>query len=130
MITRYEEKTDELFICINSDTKPVYLEHFFTEEERATELTRKATIEKLMGELKVKEDEYVEPEQALLKVEEARAFQLDSKKITDAKTAFMSKRLADKAETIIEEKIEMNVAGNVDLAPKQDDVKQQIPVKK
>ena len=126
MITRYEEKTDSLFICINSDTKPVYLEHFFTEEERATESTRKVTIEKLMGELKVKEDEYVEPEQALLKVEEARAFQLDSKKITDAKAAFMSKRLADKVETIIEEKIEMNVAGNVALAPKQDDVKQQI----
>jgi nicotinamide mononucleotide adenylyltransferase len=79
MITRYEEKTDSLFICINSDTKPVYLEHFFTEEERATELTRKATIEKLMGELKVKEDEYVEPEQAVSKVEEARAFLLTNK---------------------------------------------------
>ena len=102
MITRYEEKTDELFICINSDTTPVYLEHFFTEEERATELTRKATIERLMGELKVKEDEYVEPEQAVLKVEEARAFQLDSKKITDANAAFMSKRLADKVEVIAE----------------------------
>ena len=102
MITRYEEKTNELFICINSDTKPVYLEHFFTEEERATELTRKATIEKLMGELKVKEDEYVEPEQAISKLEEARAFQLDSKKITDAKTAFIAKRLADKVEVIAE----------------------------
>ena len=102
MITRYEEKTNSLFICINSDTKPVYLEHFFTEEERATELTRKATIEKLMGELKVKEDEYVEPEQAVSKVEEARAFQLDSKKITEAKTAFIAERLADKVEVIAE----------------------------
>ena len=102
MITRYEEKSNSLFICINSDTKPVYLEHFFTEEERATELTRKATIEKLMGELKVKEDEYVEPEQAVLKVEEARAFQLDSKKITDAKAEFITERLADKVEVIAE----------------------------
>ena len=106
MITRYEEKSDSLFICINSDTKPVYLEHFFTEEERATELTRKATIEKLMGELKVKEDEYVEPEQAVSKVEEARAFQLDSKKITDAKAAFIAKRLADKVEVIAEPVVE------------------------
>ena len=106
MITRYEEKSDSLFICINSDTKPVYLEHFFTEEERATELTRKATIEKLMGELKVKEDEYVEPEQAVSKVEEARAFQLDSKKIADAKTAFIAKRLADKVEPIKEPVVE------------------------
>ena len=102
MITRYEEKTDELFICINSDTKPVYLEHFFTEEERATELTRKATIEKLMGELKVKEDEYVAPEQAISKLEEARAFQLDSKKIADAKAEFITDREADKVEVIAE----------------------------
>jgi len=102
MITRYEEKTDELFICINSDTKPVYLEHFFTEEERATESTRKATIERLMGELKVKEDEYVAPEQAISKLEDAKAIKLDSKKITDAKTAFIAKRLADKVEPIKE----------------------------
>ena len=102
MITRYEEKTDSLFICINSDTKPVYLEHYFTEEERATELTRKATIERLMGELKVKEDEYVEPEQAISKLEEARAFQLDSKKIADAKAEFITERLADKVEPIKE----------------------------
>ena len=102
MITRYEEKTDELFICINSDTKPVYLEHFFTEEERATESTRKATIERLMGELKVKEDEYVAPEQAISKLEDAKAIKLDSKKITDAKTAFIAKRLADKVEVIAE----------------------------
>jgi len=102
MITRYEEKSNSLFICINSDTKPVYLEHFFTEEERATESTRKATIEKLMGELKVKEDEYVEPEQAVSKVEEARAFQLDSKKIADAKAEFITERLADKVEPIKE----------------------------
>ena len=102
MITRYEEKSNSLFICINSDTTPVYLEHFFTEEERATELTRKATIEKLMGELKVKEDEYVEPEQAVSKVEEARAFQLDSKKIADAKAEFITDREADKVEVIAE----------------------------
>ena len=102
-ITRYEETSTSLFICINSLIKPVYLEHFFDESERATELTRKATIEKLAGHLKVMEDEYVVPEQAVSKVEEAQAFTLSAKKVTDAKAEFIAERLEDakpKAEPI------------------------------
>lgn len=33
-ITRYEQKSDALFVCINSLTKPVYIEHFLTADER------------------------------------------------------------------------------------------------
>ena len=93
-ISRYEETSTSLFICINSLTKPVYLEHFFTEEEKATELTRKETIEKLAGHLKVMEDEYVAPEQAVSKVAEAQAFTLIAKNITDAKAEFIADREA------------------------------------
>ena len=102
-ITRYEETSTSLFICINSLTKPVYLEHFFTEEERATELTRKETIEKLAGHLKVMEDEYVAPEQAVSKVEEAQVFTLSAKNITDAKADFIAEREAKEEVLPIEE---------------------------
>jgi len=30
-ISRYEQKSDQLFICINSTVAPVYVEHFFSE---------------------------------------------------------------------------------------------------
>jgi len=95
-ISRYEEKSDSLFICINHTEKPIYLEHFFTEEERATEESRKETIEKLVAELEVKADEYVEPEQYVSKVEEAKAFTLSSKKISDVKIAYLTKRELEK----------------------------------
>lgn len=98
IISRYEEKSNELFICLNSETKPVYSEHFFDVSERETEETRKATIERLAGELQVKEDEYVEPEQAVSKVEEARAFKLDTVKIQEAKDKFIADRLNNQYE--------------------------------
>ena len=105
MITRYEEKTDSLFICINSDVKPVYIEHFFTEEERATDKSRKETIERLMAELEIKEEDYIKPEKAVLKVEEARAYVLDNKNIATAKTSILTEKL----EVINEAEIEENI---------------------
>ena len=104
-ISRYEETSTSLFICINSLTKPVYLEHFFTEEEKATELTRKETIEKLAGHLKVMEDEYVAPEQAVSKVAEAKEFTLSAKNITDAKADFIAEKEAREEVLPIEKEV-------------------------
>ena len=99
-ISRYEEKSDSLFICINSNTKPVYIEHFFTEEERATPESRKETIERLVAELEIKADEYVEPEKAVSKVEEAKAIVLDTVKIKEKKDEIKAERLEPKEEVI------------------------------
>jgi len=92
-ITRYEEKSDALFICINHTEKPVYIEHFFSEDERKDEASRIACIEKLVAELEIKADEYVEPEKFVSKVEEARALKLDTKKIASAKSAILAEKL-------------------------------------
>jgi len=89
-ITRYEEKSDALFICINHTEKPVYIEHFFSEEERKDEASRIARIEKLVAELEIMADEYVEPEKWVSKVSEAQAFNLDTKKIADYKAEIIS----------------------------------------
>jgi len=88
-ITRYEEKSDALFICINHTEKPVYIEHFFTEDERKDEASRIACIEKLVAELEIKADEYVEPEPFVSKVTEAQALKLDPKKIADRKSELL-----------------------------------------
>ena len=88
-ITRYEEKSDQLFICINHTEKPVYIEHFFTESERKDDKSKIATIEKLVAELEIKADEYVEPEAWISKVEEAKALKLDSGKIATAKASLL-----------------------------------------
>jgi len=96
-ITRYEEKSDALFICINHTEKPVYIEHFFLEEERKDEASRIATIEKLVAELEIKADEYVEPEPYVSKVEEARTLELDAKKISDWKETLLLEK-QEKAE--------------------------------
>jgi len=92
-INRYEEKSDQLFICISHTEKPVYIEHFFDESERKDEASRIAAIEKLAAELEIKADEYVEPEAWVSKVEEAKAFVLDSKKIAAAKSAILAEKL-------------------------------------
>ncbi len=46
-ITRFEENGEQLFICLNSTNNPVYLEHFFTSEEK---LDRAGTIERLVAQ--------------------------------------------------------------------------------
>jgi hypothetical protein len=99
-ISRYEEKSDQLFICISHTEKPVYIEHFFTAEEMKDEASRIATIEKLVAELEIKADEYVEPEPFVSKVEEAQAFVLDSKKIADVKSAILAAKLLETPEGV------------------------------
>ena len=88
-ISRYEEKSDSLFICINHTEKPVYVEHFFTESERKDEKSKIATIEKLVADLEIKADEYVEPEKFVSKIEEAKAFKLSTEKIATAKAELL-----------------------------------------
>ena len=88
-ISRYEEKSDQLFICINHTEKPVYIEHFFTESERKDEKSRIATIEKLVADLEIKADEYVEPEKFVSKIEEAKAFKLSTENIATAKAELL-----------------------------------------
>lgn len=72
-ITRFEEKSDALFICIQHNEKPVYIEHFFDEDERSTPETRATTIERLIAELSLMADEYKYPEPFISKVQEANA---------------------------------------------------------
>jgi len=92
-ISRFEEQGDSLFICLNHTEKPVYKEHFFTEEEK---LDQKGTIEKLVAELQVMADEYVAPLPRINKIEEAKAIALDAKKVATAKLAFLAKRELEK----------------------------------
>jgi hypothetical protein len=92
-ISRFEECGEQLFICINHTEKPVHKEHFFTEEEK---LDQKGTIEKLVAELQVMADEYVAPLPRVSKLEEAKAFELDSKNIATAKTEYLAKRELEK----------------------------------
>lgn len=92
-ISRFEEQGDSLFICINSLDKPVYLEHFFTEDEKKDQ---KGTIEKLVAELEIMNDEYVAPKPMISKLEEVKAIALDGFKITSAKVDFLAKREAEK----------------------------------
>lgn len=91
-ITRYEEKSDALFICINHTEKPVYIEHFFTEEERLDDASRKATIEKLVAELEIKADEYIEPEKFINKTSAIKNIKLDRDKIKKIKAEILLKR--------------------------------------
>lgn len=100
-ISRFEEHGDSLFICINSLDKPVYLEHFFTEDEKKDQ---KGTIEKLVAELEVRNDEYVAPKPMISKLEEAKAIALDGLKIASAKVDFLAKREAEKTEPVEEHK--------------------------
>lgn len=77
-ISRYEQKSDQLFICINSTVAPVYVEHFFTEGQRSCADSIKITIEKLVAELEIKADKYIVPEPLISKVDEAKAIKLSS----------------------------------------------------
>jgi hypothetical protein len=79
----------------------VYLEHFFTEDEKKDQ---KGTIEKLVAELEVMNDEYVAPKPRISKLEEAKAIALDGFKIAAAKVDFLAKREAEKTEPAEDQK--------------------------
>lgn len=75
-IVRYEEKGDSLFIAIQSKLNPVYLEHFFTPDEK---LDIPGAISDLVAQLSVMDDEYVAPTPTVSKLSD-----LDNLVIDDA----------------------------------------------
>jgi len=83
-ITRFEEQGDSLFICINSENNPVYLEHFFTEEEKAD---KEGTIEKLIAELEIRDEAYVAPLPRVSKLEDVDKMTFSKSNIETAKAA-------------------------------------------
>lgn len=89
-ITRYEEQGDSLFICIVSENNPVYIEHFFTPEEK---LNIEKTIAKLVAELEIKDDEYVAPLPVVSKIEEAKTLQIKKVDITSEKAKILAEKL-------------------------------------
>lgn len=95
-ITRYEQKSDALFVCINHTKKPVYIEHFFTAEERKDTIAITQTIERLVAELFIKADEYVEPEKFVSQLDKAKLFinKSDTARIAQYKRDILLKRQA------------------------------------
>jgi len=91
-ISRYEEKSDQLFICINHTEKPVYVEHFFSPDERKDEKSKIATIEKLVAELEIKADEYVEPEAWVDKRDSIKDLKISVEKVATQKALILSSR--------------------------------------
>lgn len=90
-ISRYEETPTSLFICINSDKS--YVEHVFTSAEMATASARKATIEKLVAELELKDEAFVAPLTVTYKEKAANLLVLDTANIRVQKAKL---RLAQK----------------------------------
>jgi len=89
-ISRFEEQGESLFICINSDNNPVYLEHFFTPDEK---LDIPGTIEKLVAELELMDEAYVAPLPRINKIEEAKAITISKAKVAEAKAEIVAERL-------------------------------------
>ncbi len=95
-ITRYEQKSDALFICINHKVKPVYIEHFFTEAERKDSISILHTIEGLVAELLIKADNYVDPEKFVNRINKAERMKTDSARIFQRKAALLARALVVK----------------------------------
>jgi len=101
-ISRYEQKGDQLFICLNSGNNPVYLEHFFSETEK---LDVEGTIAKLVAELELVDEAYVESTPTVSKMDEIKDLVIDTKKIESEKQTIVSAKLEAIEAPIIEEAI-------------------------
>lgn len=88
-ITRFEQTGDQLFICITSKNNPVYIEHFFTEEEK---LDEKGTIERLIAELELKDEEYVEPAPVVSRIDECCDMKFSEKNIATKKLEIIAEK--------------------------------------
>lgn len=97
-ITRYEVKSDALFVCLNSTRAPVYIEKFLTIEERKDSITIKAAIEQLIAELQVKELDYIAPEQFVSKPKTATRIEgkTDSVRVKNIRNKILVRRQAVK----------------------------------
>jgi len=99
-ISRYEQNGEQLFICLNSTNNPVYLEHFFTEDEK---LDIEGTITRLVAELEIKDAKYVAPLPTIDKLEEAKDLEIQETDITTAKNLILAEKARLEAEKIQEE---------------------------
>jgi len=93
-ITRYEVKSDALFVCLNSTKAPVYIEKFLTVEERKDSISIKAAIEQLVAELQVKEYDYVKPEEYVSKPDKAKRIEgkTDSVRVKNIRNKILVRR--------------------------------------
>jgi hypothetical protein len=100
-ITRYEQKSDALFICINHKTKPVYVEKFLSADERKDTASIVQAIEFMVADLMIKADAYKEPEKFVSKPEKAKRFEAktDTVRVNAKKAAILAKALAVKDST-------------------------------
>ena len=89
-ISRYEESYSSLFIRIESTVHPVYIEHFYTDDERKDEDSRTKTLERLAAELDVISDAYVKPEEIFTKVNEAKALKVTRENIDNEKVKILA----------------------------------------
>lgn len=84
-VSRFEETATSVFVCLNSTKTPAYIEHFFTSAEMATAKDRKATMERLVAELELKDETYIEPLKVVYKEREANLQILDTVNIRKEK---------------------------------------------
>lgn len=90
-ITRFEENGEQLFICLNSTNNPVYLEHFFTSEEK---LDRAGTIERLVAQLELLDEQYVASLPTLSKIEELEELEINPANILNCKNKIIAEKEA------------------------------------
>lgn len=93
-ISRFEQEGNTLFICINHKEKPVYLEHFFSDEEKVDEATIKDTIENLIAQLGIMADDYAAPPPRVDRKEELSNFTVSKGKIATLKAKIIAEKLA------------------------------------
>ena len=89
-ITRFEETATSLFVCLNSEKTPCIVEHFFTPTERTDDKTIKATLERLVAELQIKDDAYRSANVIYSKESYARKIVLDTVNIRKEKRSILS----------------------------------------
>jgi hypothetical protein len=88
IISRFEEIDGNLFIAIKHKTKPLIVEHFFTEEEK---LDINDTITKLVAQLEVMEEEYQE-KLVVSKINELSSIRIDERKKERYKEEYKDKK--------------------------------------
>ena len=85
-ISRFEEQGDSLFICLVSKNNPVYIEHFWSAEEK---LDITGTIETLVAELELMDEAYVAPLPRISRLIEAKALEIKTENILAKKEAII-----------------------------------------
>ena len=100
-IVRYEEKSDSLFIRLESTVHPVYIEHFFSDDERKDDDSRTKTIERFAAELDLISDAYVKPEDVVYKVYEANSLRVNQENI-EAEKASINEASINEANGIVD----------------------------